>query len=193
MDSNEMKMVKKIDNGTTKQERGYVVILTGDGKGKTTSALGMAMRAAGHGTKVIMLQFLKGTWRYGELGTAKRLEPDFILRPLGSGFIHVNPDNPDPSDVRTALKAWEECKQALFSGNYGMLILDEINNAVSYGLLPVDDILEALARRPQAVHVILTGRDAHPRLMEIADLVTEVKEIKHPYRQGASARKGIEY
>ncbi len=193
MDSEEMKMVKKRDNGTIEQEKGYVVVLTGDGKGKTTSALGIAMRAVGHGTKVIMLQFLKGTWHYGELETAKRLEPDFILRPLGSGFIHVNPDNPDPADVQNALKAWEECKQALFSGNYGMLILDEINNAVSYGLLPVDDILEALARRPKSVHVILTGRDAHPRLMEIADLVTEVKEIKHPYRQGASARKGIEY
>lgn len=188
-----MKVLENMDKSVSEEERGYVVILTGNGKGKTTSALGMAMRAVGHGIRVIMLQFLKGTWHYGELETAKRLEPDFILCPLGSGFVHVNADNPDPADMQTARKAWEACKEALFSGDYGMLILDEINNAIAYGLLPVDDVIDAIERRPQNLHVILTGRDAHPRLMELADLITEVKEVKHPYRHGASARKGIEY
>jgi cob(I)alamin adenosyltransferase len=193
MDIHEMKVGQNRADSVMGRERGYVVVLTGDGKGKTTSALGMAMRAVGQGIKVIMLQFLKGTWRYGEQETAKRLEPYFTLRPLGSGFIHVNPDNPDPADVQTARNAWEACKEALFSGDYGMVILDEINNAIAYGLLPMDDVLEALERCPQPLHVILTGRDAQLRLIEIADLVTEVKEIKHPYRQGASVRKGIEY
>jgi cob(I)alamin adenosyltransferase len=193
MDIPELKADQNGDNSVMGQERGYIVVLTGNGKGKTTSALGMAMRAVGHGIKVIMLQFLKGTWRYGELEIAMRLAPDFTLRPLGAGFIHVNPDNPDPTDVETARKAWEACKEALFSGDYGMLILDEINNAIAYGLLPVDDVIDAIERRPQNLHVILTGRDAHSRLLEMADLITEVKEVKHPYQQGASARKGIEY
>jgi cob(I)alamin adenosyltransferase len=176
-----------------KQERGYIIVLTGDGKGKTTSALGMAMRAVGQGIRVVMLQFLKGAWRYGELEAAKRLAPDFTIRPLGSGFIHVDPKNPDPADIETARKAWEICKEVLFSGTYGMVIMDEINNAIAYGLLPVDEVLDALKKRPQNLHVVLTGRDAHSRLLEIADLVTEVVEVKHPYRQGAAARKGIEY
>ena len=175
------------------EQNGYIIVLTGNGKGKTTSALGIAMRAAGQGIKVIMLQFLKGTWRYGELETAKRIAPDFCIHPLGSGFIHVNPDNPDPTDVQTAQNAWKASQEALYSGDYGMVILDEINNAIAYGLLPVDDVLEGLKRRPQASHVVLTGRDAHPRLMEMADLITEVREIKHPYQKGAAARKGIEY
>jgi cob(I)alamin adenosyltransferase len=107
--------------------RGYVVVLTGNGKGKTTSALGMAMRAVGQGMRVAMLQFLKGTWKYGELETARRLEPDFVLRPLGEGFIHVDAENPDPRDVACAGRAWEQCKEALFSGDYGMVIFDELN------------------------------------------------------------------
>jgi cob(I)alamin adenosyltransferase len=193
MDTNEMKVGQNRSNSGMVQENGYVVVLTGNGKGKTTSALGMAVRAVGQGTKVIMLQFLKGTWKYGELETARRLEPDFAIRPLGSGFIHVNPANPDLTDVQTARKAWEICKEVLFSGDYGMLVLDEINNAIAYGLLPIDDVIDAIEKRPQNLHVVLTGRDAHPRLMEIADLITEVKEIKHPYQRGASARKGIEY
>ncbi len=188
--------IKSSQNGPSSgmgQEKGYIIILTGNGKGKTTSALGMAMRALGQGTKVIMLQFLKGTWKYGELETAKKLEPDFAIYPLGCGFVHVDPANPDLTDVQNAKKAWGICKEALFSGDYGMIILDEINNAIAYGLLPVDDVLDALGRRPQTLHVVLTGRDAHPHLMEIADLITEIKEVKHPYRKGAAARKGIEY
>lgn len=193
MDIPEKKGLSNSKGNTIGQEKGYIIILTGNGKGKTTSAMGMAMRAIGQGTKVIMLQFLKGTWRYGELETAKRLAPDFSIHPLGAGFVHVDPENPDPLDIETARKAWEVCKEALFSGNYGMIILDEINNAISYGLLPVDEVIEALKNRPQNLHVVLTGRNAHPHLLEIADLISEVREVKHPYRKGAAARKGIEY
>ena len=173
--------------------RGYIVVLTGNGKGKTTSALGMAVRAVGQGLKVAMLQFLKGSWKYGELETVKRLAPDLTIRPLGEGFVHVNPEDPDPKDVECARRAWEACKEALVSGDYGMLIFDEINVAISYGLLPVDEVVAALEQRPPELHVVLTGRDAHPRIVELADLVTEMTEIKHPYASGLTARKGIEY
>ncbi|MCE5253841.1 MAG: cob(I)yrinic acid a,c-diamide adenosyltransferase [Actinomycetia bacterium] len=177
----------------TARNKGYIVVLTGNGKGKTTSALGMAVRAIGQGLRVIMLQFLKGSWKYGELETAKRLAPDLTIRPLGEGFVHVNPDNPDPKDVRCAQRAWELCKEALLSGDYGMVILDEINVAISYGLLPVDEVIGALEQRPYEVHVVLTGRDAHPKILELADLVTEMTEVKHPYTVGVTARRGIEY
>jgi cob(I)alamin adenosyltransferase len=176
-----------------KNNKGYIIVLTGNGKGKTTSALGMAMRAVGQGMKVIILQFLKGSWRYGELEAAKRLEPDLTIRQLGSGFIHVNPENPDPEDVKTAGKAWIICKEVLSDEEYGMVILDEINNAIAYGLLPIDDVLDALTRRPPSVHVVLTGRYAHPRLIDRADTVTELHEVKHAYQDGEAARKGIEY
>jgi len=173
--------------------KGYIVVLTGNGKGKTTSALGMAVRAIGQGLRVAMLQFLKGSWKYGELETARRLAPDLTIQPLGEGFVHVDPENPDPADVRRAQQAWETCKEALFSGDYGMVIFDEINNAIAYGLLPVDDVVATLEQRPPGIHVVLTGRDAHPRILELADLATEMTEIKHPYRAGLPARKGIEF
>jgi cob(I)alamin adenosyltransferase len=173
--------------------KGYIVVLTGNGKGKTTSALGMAMRAVGQGLKVMMLQFLKGSWKYGELEAARRLAPELTIRSLGEGVVHLNPSDPDDADVKTARAAWEACKEALFSNEYGMVILDEINNAVAYGLLPVEEVLDALRKRPKALNVVLTGRDAHPRLVEMADLVTECVEIKHPYAKGEAARKAIEY
>ena len=174
-------------------KRGYVVVLTGDGKGKTTSALGMAMRAIGQGLRVTMLQFLKGSWKYGELETAARLSPDLTMRQLGGEFIRIDPDNPDSQDVEMAREAWAVAKEALASGDYGMVILDEINGTIAYGLLPVDDVVEAVKQRPEHVHVVLTGRSAHPKLLELADLATEMREIKHPYRTGQPARKGIEY
>lgn len=173
--------------------KGYIVVLTGDGKGKTTSSLGMAVRAIGQGMKVIMLQFLKGSWKYGELETAKRLAPDLTLKQLGDTFIRIDPENPDPKDVEMARQAWEVSKEALLSGEYGMVILDEINGTIAYGLLPVDEVVAALEQRPEKVHVVLTGRSAHPKIIEMADLVTEMTEIKHPYRAGRRATKGIEF
>lgn len=180
-------------NNKIVQDYGYIIVLTGNGKGKTTSALGMAVRAIGQGLRVAILQFLKGSWKYGELNTAKRLSPELTIKPLGEKFIHVNPNNPDPRDVRCAVDAWKACKEALFSGDYDMVIFDEINNAIAYGLLPVEDVVTTLQERPPKIHVVLTGRDAHPRIIELADLATEMTEIKHPYRRGIIAQKGIEY
>jgi cob(I)alamin adenosyltransferase len=180
-------------NVTEDRDRGYIVVLTGNGKGKTTSALGMAMRAVGQGLKVAIFQFLKGSWKYGELETANKLAPDLTIRPLGEGFVHVDPSNPDPKDIQCAQAAFEICKEALHSGSYNMVIFDEINNAVAYGLLSVEAVIELLQQRPPQVHVVLTGRDADPRILDLADLATEMVEIKHPYRSGKIARKGIEY
>lgn len=173
--------------------QGSIIVLTGEGKGKTTSALGMAMRAVGHGFKVAFLQFIKGGWKYGELEAAKRLEPELELRPLGEGFVHIDPENPDPKDVEVARRAWEVAKEKILSGDYFMVVLDEINYAISYGLLDPMEVLEVLKKRPSHVHVVLTGRDAHPAILEAADLVTEMREIKHPFHQGVVSRKGIEY
>jgi cob(I)alamin adenosyltransferase len=180
-------------NGTDNTDWGYIVVLTGNGKGKTTSALGMAMRAVGQGLKVAILQFLKGSWKYGELETANKLSPNLTIRPLGEGFVHVDPSNPDPKDIQCAQAALKICKEVLHSGSYNMVIFDEINNAIAYGLLSVDSVVELLEQRPLQVHVVLTGRDANPRILELADLATEMVEIKHPYRTGKIARKGIEY
>ena len=138
---------------------GYIIVLTGDGKGKTTSALGMAVRAIGQGLKVVMLQFLKGSWKYGELETAKRLAPDLTIRQLGGEFIRIDPDNPDPGDVESARKAWQVSKEVLSSGAYGMVILDEINGAIAYGLLPVDEVVAALEERPPHLHVVLRAAE----------------------------------
>lgn len=174
-------------------EKGLIIVLTGDGKGKTTSALGMAMRAVGQGLKVTILQFIKGSWKYGELDASLKLAPHLTIRPLGEGFVHIDPENPDPKDIQCAERAWQTCKEALFSGDWDMVILDEINNAVAYGLLQVDDVVDALQRRPPAVHVVLTGRQAHSRIIDISDLVTEMVEVKHPYQNGTLAQKGIEF
>jgi cob(I)alamin adenosyltransferase len=176
-----------------KAERGYVVVITGEGKGKTTSALGMALRAVGHNFRVIMLQFIKGSTRYGELEAAKRLAPELEIVQLGRGFVHVDPASPDPKDVATARAAWDLAKERILSGDYFMVVLDEINNAIEYGLLPVGEVLEVLEKKPQGVTLVLTGRGADPRIIAAADLVSEVKEVKHPYREGQKARKGIEY
>lgn len=173
--------------------QGSIIVLTGEGKGKTTSALGMAMRAVGHGFRVAFLQFIKGNWKYGEMEAAKRLEPELELRPLGEGFVHVDPENPDPKDVGVARKAWEVAKEKILSGDYFMVVLDEINYAISYGLLDPKEVIEVLKKRPPHVHVVLTGRDAHPDIVAIADLVTDMREVKHPFSQGVVSRKGIEY
>ena len=175
-----------------KGERGSIIVLTGNGKGKTTSALGMAMRAVGHGFRVAVLQFIKGDWPYGEKAAARRLAPELELMALGRGFVHVDPENPNPEDVKAAQEAWETCKEKILSGRYFMVVLDEICNAIAYGLLDVDEVVEILKKRPPELHVVLTGRGAHPKLLELADLVTEMREVKHPFREGVTSRKGIE-
>jgi cob(I)alamin adenosyltransferase len=171
--------------------RGLLIVFTGDGKGKTTAALGTALRAVGQGLKVLMIQFLKGSWQYGELEGARRLGESFEIRPMGRGF--VNPREPQPEDVRLVEQAWEAARQALAADRCDLLILDEINCAVHYGMIAVERVVEDLARRPERLHVICTGRQAHPQLVEAADLVSEINEVKHPFRQGLPAARGIDY
>jgi len=171
-------------------EKGQVQIYTGNGKGKTTAALGLALRAVGRGFRVCMIQFMKGGGPYGEHLAAERLAPLLTIIPTGRpGW--VNKDNPDPEDVRLAREALRRAEAAL-DGSFDLVILDEINGAVGFGLLSVDDVLALLARRPAAVELVLTGRNADERLIAAADLVTEMREIKHYYRAGVPSRIGIE-
>lgn len=173
--------------------QGLLLINTGPGKGKTTAALGTAMRAAGNGMRVLILQFLKGSWHYGELDAAETLGPNFVLRQMGRGFVKVGGAETDPEDIRLIQSAWDEARQAIYSGEWDMVVLDEINYAISYGMLDPAIVAEALRNRPPMVHVILTGRSAHPLLVELADTVTEMREIKHAYQKGIEAQRGIEY
>ncbi len=175
------------------ERRGLLLVFTGNGKGKTSAALGAAFRAVGQGFKVLMIQFIKGSWHYGELDAAPMLGGAFEIRPMGRGFVKVGTEAPDPDDVRAAHEAWAAAVDAMQSDRYDMLILDEINYAVRYGLLPIEQVLRDLAARPARLHVICTGRNAHPDLIEAADLVSEIREIKHPYQKGILAQRGIEY
>lgn len=174
--------------------KGLLIIYTGPGKGKTTCALGTAFRAVGQGLRVLMVQFIKGSWHYGELDTAKLLGDDKIeIRPMGRGFVKVGGAETDPEDVRLCEGAWAFALDKINSGTYDLVILDEINYVISYKMLDAERVAEALARRPEQVHVICTGRNAHPKLVELADLVTEMKEVKHPYTKGILAQRGIDY
>jgi cob(I)alamin adenosyltransferase len=175
------------------KDTGYIIVLTGNGKGKTTAALGMALRSIGHGLKVSMVQFIKGRAHYGELAAAVRLAPDLEILPMGRGFVRVDPKRPNRKDVKAAQNAWAVARDKIMSGGYSMVILDEINNAIAYGLLPLEDVLGVLKDRPRTLTVVLTGRGAAAQILDIADLVTECNEIKHPFRKGEKARKGIEF
>jgi cob(I)alamin adenosyltransferase len=174
--------------------KGLLIIYSGPGKGKTTCALGTAFRAVGQGLRVLMVQFIKGSWHYGELDTAKLLGDDKIeIRPMGRGFVKVGGAETDPEDIRLCEEAWDFALEKINSGAYDLVILDEINYVISYKMLDAGRVAEALARRPEQVHVICTGRNAHPKLVELADLVTEMKEVKHPYTKGILAQRGIDY
>jgi len=174
--------------------KGLLIVYTGPGKGKTTCALGTAFRAVGQGLRVLMVQFIKGSWHYGELDAAKLLGEDkFELRPMGRGFVKMGDAETNPEDIRLAEQAWEFARQQIYSGTYELVILDEINYVISYKMLDVDKVVEGLAGRPERVHVICTGRNAHPKVVELADLVTEMREIKHPYTKGILAQRGIDY
>lgn len=172
-------------------ERGLLMVFTGEGKGKTTAALGAALRAVGQGLKVLMIQFIKGSWPCGEWEVSRRLGGAFEIRPMGRGF--VNTARPGPEDIAAARQAWLAALDEMRSDRYDMIILDEINYAVHYGMLAIEDVLQGLTSRPERLHVICTGRYAHPRLIEAADLVTEMRLVKHPFEKGMRARRGIEY
>ena len=170
------------------------MVHTGPGKGKTTAALGLALRAVGQGLRVLMVQFIKGSWHYGELEAAKTLGEDrFQILPMGRGFVKIGAEKPDPEDVRLVEEAWSFASQSILGGEYDLVILDEINYAISYHMLDPEPVLETLRRKPEMVHVVLTGRNAHPAIVEFADLVTEMRDVKHPYQKGIVAQRGIEY
>jgi cob(I)alamin adenosyltransferase len=173
--------------------RGLIMVNTGAGKGKTTAAMGTALRAVGQGMRVLMLQFLKGSWHYGELDAVQAFDGKFIIRQMGRGFVKVGAEKPDPEDVRMVEEAWAEAEKAIQSGEWDLVVLDEINYAISYGMLDAARVAEFLKKKPEMVHVILTGRNAHPTIVELADTVTEMRQIKHAYEKDVMAQRGIEY
>jgi cob(I)alamin adenosyltransferase len=173
--------------------RGLIIINSGPGKGKTTAAMGTALRAVGNGMRVLMLQFIKGSWHYGELDAVKSFGDKFIMKQMGRGFVKVGAEKPDPEDVRMVEEAWAEGACAIQSGEWDLVILDEINYAISYGMLDPAKVVDTLRHKPDMVHVILTGRNAHPTIVELADTVTEMRQVKHAYEKGVLAQRGIEY
>jgi len=185
-----MKMRTERVGAAAQKRKGLIIVNTGNGKGKTTAALGVALRACGYGMKVTMLQFFKGKWKYGELRSAPKLET-LEIRPMGQGFTWESKDI--EVDKRMVREAWQAASAEILSGKYDLVILDEINYALSYGFLPVEDVVDFLKKKPDMLHVILTGRDARPEIIEIADTVTEMREIKHPFQKGIMAQKGIEF
>ena len=174
-----------------KKRVGLIIVNTGNGKGKTTAALGTALRAVGSGMKVFMVQFIKGSWDYGELHVAEKLRPNFEIKPMGEGFTWETKDK--ERDTEVAHKAWAFCKELVQKNEHELLIFDEINNAMDYGYLDVKDVVATLKSKPEKMHVILTGRGAPPEIIDIAHLVTEMREIKHPFHEGIYAQKGIEF
>jgi cob(I)alamin adenosyltransferase len=173
--------------------RGLILINTGPGKGKTTAALGTGLRAVGNGMRVLMLQFLKGSWHYGELDAVEAFDGNFVMKQMGRGFVKVGGAETDVEDVRMVEAAWAEAREAIYSGDWDMVILDEINYAIGYKMLDPATVADALRGKPEMVHVILTGRNAHPLLVEVADTVTEMREVKHAYQKGILAQRGIEF
>src|SRR3979411_882515 len=138
--------------------KGLIIVTTGPGKGKTTAAMGTALRAVGQGMSVLMLQFLKGSWHYGELDAVQAFGNKFVMKPMGRGFVKVGAEKPDPEVGRWVGEAWAEAEVAIQSGEWDLVVLDEINYAISYGMLNPAKVAESLAREPEMVHVILTGR-----------------------------------
>jgi cob(I)alamin adenosyltransferase len=181
-------VIMKRDRGKSK---GMIQVYTGTGKGKTTAALGLAMRAFGHGLKVYIIQFMKGNIRYGEVETAHQLSPNVVLKQMGRETF-VDRNNPDRIDIELAQKAFQLAKEVIGGGKYDIVVLDEINVAVDYGLISLETLLDLLDSKPSHVELILTGRYAKGEVIERADLVTEMVEVKHYYREGTHSRKGIE-
>ncbi len=172
-------------------EKGLLIVHTGKGKGKSTAAFGLVMRALGHSMHVGIVQFVKGKWETGERSVLERF-PDLVtIRAMGEGFTWETQDR--ERDIAAAKKAWEASKEMISSGNYDLVLLDELNIVLRYESLPLDDVVAFLSNRPEMLHVVVTGRNAKDELIEAADLVTEMTQIKHPFRAGVKAQKGIEF
>ena len=171
-------------------KKGYIHIYTGPGKGKTTAAIGLGMRAAGSGMKVHMIQFMKGR-RYSELESIDKI-PNFSFVQHGRDEF-VNKEKPEKIDIDLAKKGFAHAKDVIKKGTYDMVILDEINVAVDFNLIDVHNVIKLIEEKPEELELVLTGRYAHPELTRCADYVTEMLEIKHPYQQGVEARKGVDF
>jgi len=180
-----------MSDDAAKKERGLVQVYTGNGKGKTTAALGLALRAAGHGKKTCVIQFMKGEIYYGELGAAKMLAPYLEIIQMGRPDF-VNKNNPDPRDVRLARQALDLAGEILSGRRYDIVVLDEINVALDFGLIGLAEVMALIDAKPAETELVLTGRYAKQEIIDRADLVTEMTEIKHPYTAGIEARIGIE-
>jgi cob(I)alamin adenosyltransferase len=173
------------------KRKGLVIVNTGDGKGKTTAALGLAFRALGHRMRVVIIQFIKGQWTPGEVKAAQRLAPELEIHALGDGFTWVTKNA--KQDQATTEKIWELAAEKILSGHYDVVILDEINVAMKHGYLAPAAVIETLRRRGPLVHVVLTGRGVPSEIVGFADLVSEIRVVKHPYTEGVRAQKGVEF
>jgi len=183
----------RIDRIEPKERKGLIVVITGNGKGKTTAALGIALRACGHGMRVCIIQFMKGDLYAGEWDGVKRMNCDIELYATGKGFCGIQ-GNPYPwAEHRANAQDAIDLVREKLAGGYDILILDEINNALRLKLVDPEQVLDILRNKPPLMHMVLTGRDAHPEVIELADTVSEVHEIKHAYRQGIEPQPGIDY
>jgi cob(I)alamin adenosyltransferase len=176
---------------TKTEERGLLIVHTGKGKGKSTAAFGMVFRAIGHGFKVGVVQFVKGAWGTGERDILENYPDQVTIRAMGEGFTWDTQDR--QRDIAAAKAAWETAKEMIADPSYKMVLLDELNIVLRYEYLPISEVIEVLRDKPRDLHVIVTGRNAKDELIEIADLVTEMTEIKHPFRSGVRAQAGIEF
>jgi cob(I)alamin adenosyltransferase len=177
----------------SEKKKGLVIVYTGDGKGKTTAALGMALRAAGHGMKVLIVQFVKSFKSYGELKFVKKYDCGIEIRTMGKGYVKIKGDvYPFAEHVAAAGKTLEYAREQIQSGKYDIVVLDEINIALDKKLISMQEVADLISQKPPHLHLVLTGRNAPKKLIGLADLVSEVKEIKHPFKKGIPAQKGIE-
>ena len=171
--------------------KGLLMVFTGDGKGKTTAALGMALRAAGHGMKVCFIQFIKGSWKYGEMEAVKRFDGLIDFHVMGRGFTWKSENM--AADRHLAIEAWGFAQQAMASGKYHTVVLDEFTYLLNFHMVDLETCLADLADRDDDLHVVITGRYAPPELMAAADLVTDMKPVRHPFEHGITAQAGVEF
>ena len=176
---------------TKTEEKGLVIVHTGKGKGKSTAGFGMVFRALGHGMKIGVVQFVKGSWDTGERWVLEKFPEQVTISALGEGFTWETQDR--TRDIAMARGAWAQAKAMILDESYDMVLCDELNIVLRYDYLPVEEVIEVLEAKPEMKHVIITGRNAKDELIEAADLVTEMEMIKHPFRSGVKAQKGIEF
>jgi len=176
---------------TKTEEKGLVIVHTGKGKGKSTAAFGMVFRALGHGFKIGIVQFVKGKWGTGERDILEKFPDQVTIKAMGEGFTWETADR--ARDIAAAEAAWATAKEMIADENYKMVLLDELNICLRYDYLDINEVVDVLKNKPRDTHVIVTGRNAKDELIEVADLVTEMTMIKHPFRDGVKAQAGIEF